>query len=221
MPDYTHQETDRPEEYEPLQVAQSGTVWMPRGGVSKMQQAQQIEHDMDHPVYPMLGRYVCVHSAPSAWYGFLMYARDNGGVVSCVLADAGLWTQGLTDNLILPGQAGEKIKSRRLGLVTVAVVTAIQPSGSHGEVRLRSTPPNHFHLPSSYTPILESVAMSLDTHREGLFRMALEAYGQPKTGVGNEDAVVRLVTDGVEESLCLPRRVIASVVLDCARQRVW
>src|SRR5688572_7650139 len=77
----------------------------------------------------MTGSYVCCHSAPSAWYGIVVDASIDAGVISVDLADAGLWTQGMTKDLIRPGRkATEDLQARRDGMVTVTAVTAIQPA---------------------------------------------------------------------------------------------
>src|SRR5512134_450081 len=79
-----------------------------------------------------IGQYVCIHSAPSAWFGMVVDASIDGGVVSVDLADGSLWTQGQVKDLIRPGRKsqGTELESRRDGIVTVQAVTALQPAGA-------------------------------------------------------------------------------------------
>lgn len=90
-----------------------------------------------------IGQNVCVHSAPSAWYGILVSASIDAGVLCCDLADAGLWTQGTTKDLIRPAQkVTDDLQARRDGIVTVTAITAIQPAGyfTEGDPKIQDEP---------------------------------------------------------------------------------
>lgn len=79
----------------------------------------------------MIGQYVVVHSAPTAWIGCLVAVEHRGEAMGVTLADAGLWINGELKEVIRPGlKAGKDTDSSHHHLTYVQIVTALQPAGS-------------------------------------------------------------------------------------------
>lgn len=135
-----------------------------------------------------IGSYVCVHSAPSAWYGILVDASIDAGVISCDLADAGLWTQGMTKDLVLPGRkAREDLQARRDGMVTITAITALQPSAyfSEGDPKVKDAiehRPGRPVPPSEEGTSIEDFAKYMDVSPDTAARAIIEMYDVGKGG---------------------------------------
>lgn len=181
-----------------------------------------------------IGTYVCVHSAPSAWYGILVDASIDAGVISCDLADAGLWTQGMTKDLVLPGRkAREDLQARRDGVVTVTAITALQPSAYFSEgndkikdaVTLRGTRPIP---PAQEGTSIEDFARFMDTTPEKAAAAILELYNVNPGGRKKDGEDLRLNFAGVlayvgeyAKTKTFPIRGTAAIVLAGARLYQW
>lgn len=179
-----------------------------------------------------IGQYVCVHSAPSAWFGCMVDVSIDGGVVSCDLADAGLWTQGATKDLLRPGKkATADLEARRDGVVTVAAITALQPSAAFTEgddkvqdaPRLRKTrvrSPREMHIG------LEDYAAfsgaSAPHEAAGAILEVYEKLGTKKedNGRGNFKGLLQMVKP-YADTKDFPWRAVASILLHEARSYLW
>lgn len=182
-----------------------------------------------------IGQYCCVHSAPSAWYGIVMDASIDAGVISVDLADAGLWTQGMTKDLVLPGKkVREDLASRRDGVVTVTAVTAIQPSGAFHEgndkvkdgisLRLKRAVP-----PEQQGTSLEDFAAFMNQEPGQVAAAVLEVYEKmvdrdkkrDDGGLrGNFAGVINLVRP-YADTKDFPIRGTASIILSGARKYIY
>lgn len=181
------------------------------------------------------GQYVCAHSAPSAWYGIVVDASIDAGVICLDLADAGLWTQGMTKDLIRPGQrVTEDLQSRRDGVVTVTALTAIQPAGAFFEgidklkddLQLRD---KRCVPPALQGTSLEDFAKFMGQEPGQTAAAVLEVYhkmvdrSKKKDDAnlrGNFAGVINLVRD-YAATKDFPIRGTASIVLHGGRKYMW
>lgn len=181
-----------------------------------------------------IGQNVCVHSAPSAWYGILVDASIDAGVLCVDLADAGLWTQGTTKDLIRPAQkVNEDLQARRDGVITVTAVTAIQPAGyfTEGDSKIKDEPTlrNTRPVPPRVEGTsLEDFARFMNQEPHIAAHAVLEVYhkmgakrGKDTDGLrGNFIGVLELTADYCK-SKNFPIRGTAAIVLAGARKYRW
>jgi hypothetical protein len=181
-----------------------------------------------------IGQYVCVHSAPSAWYGIMVGCSVANGIPSCDLADAGLWTQGMTKDLVRPGQKStDDLQARRDGVITVMAITAIQPAGAFSEqddkvkdqIKLRS---HRVRTPAEQGICLEQFAEFMGQEPHLVAGALLEVYHKSAPAKkksdenprGNFSAVIGMIQP-YAETKDFPVRGIAGIVLHGARKYVW
>ncbi len=184
-----------------------------------------------------IGSYACVHSAPSAWYGIVVDASIDAGVISVDLADAGLWTQGMTKDLIRPGRkATEDLQARRDGMVTVTAVTAIQPAAFFTEDndKIKDAPVPRFARavpPSVEGTSIEDFAKFMETTPSEAANALMTTYwktrkeGGGKKGEaddlrGNFGAVINYCR-AYAETKNFPIRGTCAIVLAGARLYQW
>jgi len=180
-----------------------------------------------------IGQYVCVHSAPSAWFGCVVDASIDNGVVSVDLADAGLWTQGQTKDLLRPARtATADLESRRDGVVTVLAVTALQPSAAftEGVDKLSDKPQMRRHRVKAPRDtnlgLADYAAFSGSSEPADAAAAILEMYlkvGAKKGGDdtrGNMAGLIGMVKSYADEK-CFPVRATAAILLHEARKYCW
>lgn len=181
-----------------------------------------------------IGRYVCVHSAPSAWFGCLVDVSIDGGVISADLADGGLWTQGQTKDLLRPGKkATAELEARRDGVITVAAITALQPSASFTENndKIKDQPQLRKSLPRSPREqkigLEDYASFCGKTEPHEAAGAVLEIYEKTgakarsdESGRGNFAGLIALVQPYALTKE-FPVRAVASILLHEARGYMW
>lgn len=164
-----------------------------------------------------IGQPVVVHSAPTAWIGYLVDVERREEAVGVTLADAGLWINGELKDVVQPGkQASKDSESSHHHVTYIPIVTALQPAASPAYIKAHKAKYRGRRPGDPANITLENYAKSMGQDVDTCAKALTNAY----TAAKGFDSVVSTVSSFADE-LAFPAPAVASMLLSDVLARTW